>query len=271
VPWAEAGVGVVATQSLVDVSYGPLGLELMRAGKSARRSLDALLAADEHPELRQVAMVDVNGGVAAHTGDACIPEAGHIEGNDYSVQANLMLRDDVWPAMAEAFEETDGDLAERMLAALEAAQSVGGDLRGQQSAAIIIVKQEPTGRIWEDRVMDLRIEDHPKPVEELRRLVNLHRAYQRENKGDEYLGEGNLDDALREYTAAAALAPDNLELLFWQAVSLINVGRESEALPLFKKVFEADHNWAVLVPRLPGSGLLKVDEDTLERILDQAD
>lgn len=270
VPWAEAGVGVVATQSLVDVSYGPLGLELMRAGKSARQSLDALLAADPHPELRQVAMIDARGGVAVHTGEACIPEAGHIEGDDYSVQANLMLNDEVWPAMAEAFEETTGDLAERMLAALEAAQSAGGDIRGQQSAAILIVRQTPIGHVWEDRVMDLRVEDHRRPVEELRRLVNLHRAYQHENRGDELLAEGDLEGALRSYTAAAALAPDNLELLFWQAVSLINVGRESEALPLFKKVFKADHNWALLVPRLPGSGLLRVDDDTLERILDQA-
>jgi uncharacterized Ntn-hydrolase superfamily protein len=271
VPWAMAGVGVVATQSLVDISYGPLGLELMKAGKSAGRTLNALLSADPHPELRQVAMIDAGGGIAVHTGEKCIPEAGHIKGEDYSVQANLMLNDEVWPAMAEAFEEEEGDLAERMLAALEAAQSVGGDIRGQQSAAILIVRQEPTGRIWEDRVMDLRVEDHQSPVEELKRLVNLHRAYEHENAGDERLAEGDLEGALREYTAAAALAPDNLELLFWQAVSLINVGRESEALPLFKKVFEADHNWAVLVPRLPASGLLQVDDDTLERILDQAD
>jgi uncharacterized Ntn-hydrolase superfamily protein len=271
VPWAEAGVGVVATQSLVDVSYGPLGLELMKAGKTAEQALRALLAADPHPELRQVAMMGVRGDVAVHTGESCIAEAGHIRGTNYSVQANLMLKDDVWPAMASAFEEADGDLAERVLAALEAAQSSGGDIRGRQSAAILIVREKPTGRIWKDRVMDLRVEDHPRPVEELRRLVNLHRAYQHENMGDELLAEGDLEGALSEYTAAAVLAPDNLELMFWQAVSLINVGRESEALPLFRKVFKADDNWAVLVERLPDSGLLRVDEDTLERILEQAD
>jgi hypothetical protein len=161
--------------------------------------------------------------------------------------------------------------APAVLAALEAAQSSGGDIRGRQSAAILIVREKPTGRIWKDRVMDLRVEDHPRPVEELRRLVNLHRAYQHENMGDELLAEGDLEGALSEYTAAAVLAPDNLELMFWQAVSLINVGRESEALPLFRKVFKADDNWAVLVERLPDSGLLRVDEDTLERILEQAD
>jgi uncharacterized Ntn-hydrolase superfamily protein len=270
VPWAEAGVGVVATQSLVDISYGPLGLDLMRAGKSAKQALGALLHADSYPELRQVAMMHVSGDIATHTGESCIAMAGHKVGADYSVQANLMLSDEVWPAMADAFENTGGDLAERMIAAMDAAQAAGGDIRGQQSAAIVIVRIEPTGRIWQDRLMDLRVEDHPRPLEELRRLVNLQRAYDHEIKGDDYLAQDDLDAALREYTAAAALAPDNIELLYWQAVSLINVGRESEALPLFKKVFKADKNWAVLTPRLIDSGLLKVDEETLQRILDQS-
>lgn len=270
VPWAEAGVGVVATQSLVDISYGPLGLDLMRVGKSANQALRALLTADSHPELRQVAMMDASGRIAAHTGGSCIAEAGHIVGADYSVQANLMLNDKVWPTMAEAFEKTKGDLAERMLASLEAAQAAGGDIRGQQSAAILIVRLEPTGRVWQDRLIDLRVEDNPHPIEELRRLVNLQRAYNHESKGDDYLAQNDLEAALREYTAAAALAPDNIELVFWQAVSLINVGRESEALPLFKEVFKADENWAILTPRLIDSGFLKVDEETLRRILNQA-
>jgi uncharacterized Ntn-hydrolase superfamily protein len=270
VPWAEAGVGAVATQSFVDVSYGPLGLDMMRAGRPAEQSLRALLTADPHPEVRQVAMIDASGGVAAHTGESCIAEAGHIIGRDYSVQANLMANDEVWPAMAEAFESTEGDLAERMLAALEAGQAAGGDIRGRQSAAILIVRQKPTGRVWLDRVMDLRVEDHPRPIEELRRLINLHRAYEHESKGDEYIAQGNLEAALREYTAAAALAPDNIELVFWEAVSLINVGRDIEAMPLFKKVFAADKNWAILTPRLVQSGLLKVDDKTMKTILDQA-
>jgi uncharacterized Ntn-hydrolase superfamily protein len=270
VPWAEAGVGAVATQSFVDVSYGPLGLDMMRAGRSAKQSLRALLTADPHPEVRQVAMIDASGGVAAHTGASCIAEAGHIIGKDYSVQANLMASDQVWPAMAEAFESTEGDLADRMLAALEAGQAAGGDIRGRQSAAILVVRQKPTGRVWEDRVIDLRVEDAPHPIEELKRLVTLHRAYEHEGKGDEYVAQGDLDAALREYTAAAALAPDNMELVFWEAVSLINVGREIEAMPLFKKVFAADKNWAVLTPRLVQSGLLNVDDKTLKTILDQA-
>src|SRR5437899_3340195 len=159
VPWAEAGVGAVATQSFVDPAYGPLGLELMRTGKTARQSLEGILASDPGREVRQVAMVDARGGVAAHTGKKCIPAAGHIEGEQFTVEANLMLNDKVWPAMAKAYRETKGDLAERMLAALDAAQTAGGDIRGRQSAAILIVSGKPTGKPWDDRIMDLRVED----------------------------------------------------------------------------------------------------------------
>ena len=160
VPWAEAGVGAVATQSLVDPSYGPLGLDLMRAGRSAPQSLEGLLVADAHPEIRQVAMIDADGDVAAHTGTNCIPHAGHVTGEDFSVQANLMDRDTVPEAMATAFRRADGDLAARMLAALRAAQDEGGDIRGEQSAALLVVSGTPTGRPWSDVVVDLRVEDH---------------------------------------------------------------------------------------------------------------
>src|SRR5262245_30018631 len=176
VPWAEAGVGAVATQSFVDASYGKLGLDLLRAGRAAPDALKGLLAADENRDDRQVAMIDATGKVAAHTGAKCIPATGHHVGKDFSVQANLMLRDTVWPAMAKAFESTQGDLASRMLAALEAAQQSGGDIRGKQSAALIVVAGKPSGRPWQDRVFDLRIDDHAEPVAELRRLVNLQRA-----------------------------------------------------------------------------------------------
>ena len=183
VPWAEAGVGAVATQSFVDASYGKLGLDLLRAGRSGPDTLKGLLAADENREVRQVAIVDASGKVAAHTGAKCIPMAGHRVGEGYSVQANLMLGEQVWPAMAKAFESTEGDLAARMLAALEAAQAAGGDIRGKQSAALIVVSGKPTGRSWQDRVFDLRVDDHPEPVAELRRLVVLQRAYNLMNEG----------------------------------------------------------------------------------------
>lgn len=267
VPWAEAGVGAVATQSFVDPAYGPLGLELMRAGKSASEALHGLIAADPHPEVRQVAMIDAKGNVMAHTGDKCIPGAGHITGDNFSVQANLMLNDKVWPAMADAYKSTVGDLADKMLAALDAAQAVGGDIRGKQSAAMLIVSGAPTGKPWVDRIMELRIEDHPEPLKELRRLVNVHRAYQHMNAGDLAIEHGDVDSALREYGAAQQMMPDNLEMAYWTAVSLVNAGRLDDSLPLFTKVFAGDPNWAELTPRLPKVDLLKVDEAQLQKIM----
>jgi uncharacterized Ntn-hydrolase superfamily protein len=270
VTWAEAGVGAVATQSFVDPAYGPLGLELMRAGKTAPQALAGLLKSDPGEAVRQVAMIDAKGNVAAHTGSKCIPAAGHITGENFSVQANLMLNEKVWPAMANAYKNTIGDLADKMLAALFAAQAVGGDIRGKQSAAILIVSGTSTGRPWVDRVMELRVEDHLEPLKELRRLINVHRAYQRMNAGDLAVEHNDMEKALREYGAAQAMMPDNLEMTYWTAVSLVNAGRVDESLPLFKKVFAGDPNWAELTPRLPGVGLLNVDEANLKKILSVA-
>lgn len=267
VPWAEAGVGAVATQSLVDPSYGPLGLELMRAGRSAPDALKALLAGDEGRDVRQVAMIDAEGRVAAHTGSKAIQAAGHIVGKNFSVQANLMLNDRVWPAMAQAYESAKGDLAERMLAALDAAQAVGGDIRGKQSAALIVVAAKPSGRPWADYVFNLRVDDQPEPLTELRRLVNLQRAYNHMNAGDLAIEKHDDEGALREYGAAERLVPDNAEMIFWHAVALVNIGRMEASLPLFRRVFAMDANWATLTPRLVKSGLLPDDAKLIERIL----
>jgi uncharacterized Ntn-hydrolase superfamily protein len=271
VPWAEAGVGAVATQSFVDPSYGKLGLDLMRAGKSAPDALKALLAGDEAREVRQVAMIDAQGRVMAHTGAKDIPAAGHVTGRDYSVQANLMLNDKVWPAMSHAFENTKGDLAERMMAALEAAQEAGGDIRGRQSAALIVVTGKPTGRQWSDRVFDLRIDDHPEPLKELRRLLTLHRAYNHMNAGDLAVERKENEKALEEYGAAARLAPDNAEMVYWHAVALVNMNRVDESLPLFRRVFAMDKNWATLTPRLAKVGLIVDDRSVIDRIVKVAD
>ncbi len=197
VPWAEAGVGAIATQSFVDASYGKLGLDLMRAGRSAPDALKGLLAADSNRDVRQVAMIDATGKVAAHTGSKCIPAAGQYVGVDFSVQANLMLNDTVWPAMAKAFESARGDLAERLLTALEAAEAAGGDIRGRQSAALVVVSGKPTGKPWQDRVYDLRVDDHAAPVVELRRLVKLQRAYNLMNEGDLAVEKKDNEGALR--------------------------------------------------------------------------
>ncbi|HXG68794.1 MAG TPA: DUF1028 domain-containing protein [Blastocatellia bacterium] len=269
VPWAEAGVGAVATQSFVDPSYGKLGLDLMRAGKSAPDALRALLAGDEGRDFRQVAMIDAQGRVMAHTGAKNIQAAGHTTGKDYSAQANLMLNDTVWAAMSRAFEGTKGDLAERMMAALEAAQAAGGDIRGKQSAALIVVTGKPTGRPWADRVFDLRVDDSPEPLKELRRLLTLQRAYNHMNAGDLAVEHKDNEAALREYSAAARLVPDNVEMVYWHAVALVNMGRVDESLPLFRRVFAQDQNWVTLTPRLAKSGLIPDDPALIERIVKQ--
>jgi uncharacterized Ntn-hydrolase superfamily protein len=295
VPWAEAGVGAVATQSFVDPSYGKLGLDLLRAGKSAPDALRALLGGDAACEVRQVGFVDANGNVASFTGARDIIAAGSIAsqstasqqiqcgsaggtlyvGRDFAVQANLMANEKVWPAMAKAYAETKGDLAERMLAALDAAQSVGGDIRGKQSAALIVVNATTTGRPWQDRVFDLRVDDHAQPLAELRRLVTLQRAYNRMNAGDLAVEKKDNDTALREYSVAAALAGSTpgiaesriAEMLFWHAVALVNMQRVDEALPLFARAFALQPGWRELTPRLPRSGLLPDDAKLIERIV----
>jgi len=267
VPWAEAGVGAVATQSFVDPSYGKNGLDLMRAGTSAPDALKELLGKDEGREVRQVAMIDAQGRVDAWTGKNDIQAAGHIVGKDFSAQANLMLNDKVWPAMARAFESTKGDLAERMLAALDAAQAAGGDIRGRQSAAIIVVTGKPTGQPWKDRIFDLRVDDNLEPLRELRRLVRLQRAYNHMNAGDLAVEKKDNEGALREYGAAEKLVPDSAEMIYWHAVALVNMGRVDESLPLFRKVFSMDRNWLTLTPRLPKSGLLPDDPKIIEKIV----
>jgi len=267
VTWAEAGVGAVATQALVEVSYGPQGLDLMRDGRSAPEALTSLLKDDEGRELRQVAMVDTKGRVAAHTGARCVADAGHETGASFSAQANMMASPTVWPEMARAYREAEGDLAARMLKALEAGQAAGGDIRGRQSAAILIVKAESSGRPWADKVMELRVEDHTRPIQELHRLVGLHRAYQRMNRGDELLGAGRTEDALQEYRAAAEMVPEIEELPFWHAVTLADLGRVEEALPIFREVFAKNADWAKLLKRLPQVGMLRDDPQMMERIM----
>jgi uncharacterized Ntn-hydrolase superfamily protein len=228
--------------------------------------------ADPQRDTRQVAIVDVQGRVAAHTGATCIQAAGQRVGAQFSVQANMMANDRVWPAMAEAFEKATGDLADRMLAALEAGEAAGGDVRGRQSAAILIVKPQSTGRPWvgADRVFDLRVEDHAEPLKELRRLVRLQRAYDHANRGDELMTSNKVDEALVQYARASEVAPEILELPFWHAVTLASVGREAEAMPIFARVFAKEPQWAELLPRLPAAKLLPDDRALITRILAQA-
>lgn len=268
VPWAISGVGAVATQSRVDVRYGPLGLELMRAGYGVDQALAALLASDPEPEVRQVAMVDAEGRVAVHTGRSCIAQAGHRTGSGYSVQANLMLRDTVWDIMAGAFEGTSGPLAERMLAALDAAEAEGGDIRGKQSAAMLVVAGTPTGRSWEDRLIDLRVEDHGEPLMELRRLLRLKRAYQSLREADLAAQRGDSKAAALLRANALQLGPDLPELRFWVALGMATAGDMEQSVPLLREVMKSDSRWMETMRRLPASGRLSGDLlDELQRRL----
>jgi uncharacterized Ntn-hydrolase superfamily protein len=266
VPWAAAGVGAVATQSLVLVDYGPNGLELMRGGMSAQQALDSLLKADAHNEGRQVAMIDAKGTVAAYTGKNCIPDAGHKIGTNYSVQANLMANANVWPAMSAAFEKAQGDLGERMLQALEAGQKAGGDIRGMQSAAILVVKGQSTGKPWKDWVYNLRVEDSAEPIKELRRLVRLQRAYILNTQGDDYIAEQKTAEAMKAYEESVKLAPEVVELQFWAALTMYTNGREAEGLKAFREVFSHERLWVDLIPRLAQVGLFPNDPKKIDEV-----
>lgn len=270
VPWAEAGVGVVATQSLVLVDYGPNGLALMRRGLTAPQALDSLLRVDAHHEGRQVAMVDAQGRVAAFTGGSCIPDAGDAQGEQFSCQANLMANPRVWPAMKAAYEAANGDLAERMMQALEAAERAGGDIRGRQSAAMIVVKAKASGKPWNDVLVNLRVEDHDHPLVELRRLLRLRRAYNLEDTGDNLTAEGRSAEAAKAYAEAMALAPDVIELRFWAAVTQYTNGRRTEALAEFKTVFAREARWVPLVERLSRCGLFPADPKAVAEVQAQA-
>uniref|UniRef100_A0A7V2ZID9 DUF1028 domain-containing protein n=1 Tax=Ignavibacterium album TaxID=591197 RepID=A0A7V2ZID9_9BACT len=269
VSWGEAGVGVIATQSFVNPSFGQRGLEMLKQGMTAQEVVDLLIESDEGRDFRQLAIVDAKGNSAAYTGSKCIPEAGHIVGDNYSVQANLMLSNLVWSEMSKAFESTDGPLAERLVAALEAAENVGGDIRGKQSAAILVVKGEATGKLWEDRYIDLRVEDNPDPISEIKRLLKVFRAYEHMNNGDLAVEKNDMKLAMDHYSAAMKMFPENLEMKYWTAVTLVNTGQLDNALPLFKEIFSADVNWKKLTPRLIKVGMLNADETTLQKIMNQ--
>ena len=268
VSWAEAGVGAVATQSFTNKSFGIRGLAFLKSGLTAQQALDSLLKDDEGREVRQVAIIDVNGNVAVHTGKSCIDYAGHIKGQNYSVQSNMMLTDKVPGAMSAAFQNCKGKpLAERMLLSLEAAQKAGGDIRGRQSAAMIVVSGKSSGKPWDERTLDLRVDDHPTPINELRRLYNVHLAYQHMNNGDLAVEKNDMTTAMNEYNAAMKMFPQNLEMQYWTAITLANNKQVDKALPLLKKVFGKEPNWKELTRRLPKVKLLTVTDAELKKIL----
>lgn len=271
VTWAEAGVGAVATQAQAERSYGPRGLGLMRDGHTATEALDVLLAADADRHVRQVAFVDASGTVGVHTGEGCIRAFGHIAGDGFSVQANMMDRDTVWTAMAEAYEASEGDLADRMLAALVAAQAEGGDIRGSQSAAMLVVQDAPTGSEWTDRVLDLRVDDHAAPLDELARLVQLWRVYGRLERAEELELAGDDDGAMGERLAALERLPEHPEIAFWTALSFAGAGRLDEARSAMTIALTAGPGWSELLRRLAGDGQVELPPEVVAGLLDADD
>ncbi|MGR3809280.1 DUF1028 domain-containing protein [Jiulongibacter sp. NS-SX5] len=269
VAWAKSGVGVVATQSFVNKSFGPKGLAMMESGLSAKETLEVLLKNDPGREVRQVGMIDKNGVVTSHTGANCIDYAGHITGKNYSVQANMMLEGTVPSAMSKSFESSEGEnLAERILMALQAAQSTGGDIRGKQSAAIRVVKINSTGEPWnDDYVVDLRVDDHQDPIGEIARLLKVQRAYEYMNAGDLFVEENHMEEAMSAYNSAMQMFPENLEMQYWTAITLANNGNTKKASAMLQKIYAQDQNWRELTRRLPKVGLLQVSAENLKELL----
>ena len=247
VPWAMAGVGAVATQATAEVSFGPRGLALLRGGLDAAGGLERLLSADPSARERQVAIVDAAGNVAAYTGVGCIPEAGHLTGTAVSCQGNIMASRDVWPAMLDAFESSGGTLVERLLVALDAAELAGGDLRGRQSAAILVVPAE--GEEWQTSI-SLRVEDHPEPLGELRRLVELHGAYELAFRADALIHRGHPEQAALLLRQARERAPGNHELLFWSGLAAADRGELDEALAAVREAIAMQGGWGIVLRRL---------------------
>lgn len=260
VAWMLPGVGVVATQSLVNISFGLIALAMLREGVDAPHVVDALVASDPDAHRRQAAVVDAQGRVGVWTGDGCIPEAMHHTGTGYSVQANMMTNPTVVPAMAKAYEGTTGDLAARMLAALEAAQVEGGDIRGMQSASLKIVPGDASKPDWHTEY-DLRVDEHDNPLRELARLVRLRRALLLDNKGYDLLQQDQQEQALAQWAEARAQAPEMEELPFWQAITLADKPANIQmAAKILRPALANDPrraHWIDLIRRLQICGLLE--------------
>ena len=268
VSWGQAGVGVIATQSFVNKSFGIRGLALLKSGKTAQEALDILLSNDGGKEVRQVGIVDAKGNVAVHTGKNCVDFAGHIKGTNYSVQSNMMLNNKVPSAMSKAFQDNWRlPLAERVLKALEAGQAVGGDIRGKQSAALLVVKGTSTNKPWdEDHLVDLRVDDHQSPLVELARLLKVRRAYDHMDAGDLATETSNMKKAMEEYNAAMKLLPNNIEMQYWTAITMANNKGIIKASEMLQKIYAKEPNWREMTKRLPKVGLLKVSDLDLKEL-----
>ena len=268
VPWARAGVGAVATQANVEASYGPRGLELMAAGTGAPEALASLLKEDPKAEFRQVAMVDWNGRAAAHTGEKCMAAAGHVVGDGFSCQGNIMESRRVWESMSRAFRSSARmPLQDRLMRSLDAGQEGGGDLRGKQSAAMVVVGPEASPNPWEGKIIDLRVEDSPDPLKELKRLIGYNVGYNWMNKGDELLSSGKLGEASEAYSAGRRFIPRVLEAKYWVAVGLLISGKDRrKGVRMLKEVCAEEKNWVQVTRGLANSGI-KIDQSLLREVI----
>jgi len=264
VPWAEPGVGAVATQSIIEVSYGPKGLARLSSGAPAPQVLAELVDQDPGRALRQVAIVDAGGRVACHSGALCIPAFGQAQGRGWSAQGNTLRSDAVWQSMGPAFERSTGSLSERLLCALEAAEVAGGDVRGRQSAAIFVVARDRPANSWEGRIVDLHVEHHARPLEELGRLLTIHRAHGLFGEARQLFGTGDFEPAIGLLEQARKLQPDNIEFGFWTGVAFANAGRKQEARRWLQEAYAADATWRELARRLASIGLLSGGAEFVE-------
>ena len=265
VPWVRPGVGAIATQSFTDARYGHAGLGLLAGGAPPQAALAELLAADRDPGIRQVGMVDAAGRVAVHTGADCVVAAGHVTGSGVSVQANMMERPTVWPAMLAAYETAEGDLADRLMAALRAAEAEGGDVRGRQSAALVVVPGRPDANPWDIR-FDVRVDDARAPLDELDRLLAINRGYEALDRAIGAIAAGERTAALAFFEEAAAHAPDDDQLLLWLSLAVFDSGDEARGRRLYREALAAEPRAGEHLRRFVAAGQLPGAERLVARL-----
>jgi uncharacterized Ntn-hydrolase superfamily protein len=266
VPGIEAGVGVIASQASANASFPSEGLRLLRSGFAAQEVLQQLIGSDGGAALRQVAVLDRQGNVAVHTGASCVAAAGHRIGVQCSAQANMMVQPTVWPAMLDAYERGAGDLAERLLQAMQAAEREGGDLRGRQAAALIVVAGEPSSP--PRPLIDLRVDDHADPVAEIKRQLAYSRAHQRAGLALDRVAADDFNGALAELDICCAAYPQEPDFLTRRALVLLALGRTREARATMERACAIDRGWADYVVRLADAGILRIPRDRVASLVD---
>ena len=261
VPWAEADVGAVATQSFVNVSYGPRGLQLLKEGFTVDEVIARLTKDDEEKEYRQLGIIDSRGEAHAFTGQKCLEWAGSKVGENYAAQGNILAGKQVVQDMGREFESTKGDLAERLVAALKGGETAGGDARGRQSAALLVVRRNLGRGGYGDKYIDLRIEDHPNPIVELKRLLNLHRVYSLIDDGEDKLTKGDLKTALAALKKAVSLNPNIDDAQVDLGIVNLKLGKKNEAANAFDRALRLNPKMKTLIKQLPNVGLIKPDQE----------